>query len=115
MNNRIIYCSDVTALKNKLVEDGYFDEEAQSFQTGCTLTPIKHKNGKSLSVARHLKLDLKEYTMLEDFGTYDELFSNPTNLAKYKEVWDYEKEHISTNMDGTTSVYKKPKKIGRFL
>ena len=117
MEDKLIFCSDIEALKRKLVEDGFYDEETKSFQTGCTLTPIKKQGEKSLSLARELKLDLKEYTMLEDIGTYESILleENKEQLDKYKSVYPYDVPVVTRDEVGNKTEHYRPFKIGVFF
>ena len=110
----VIYCNDLEALKVKLTEDGYYDEESDSYNVNHTLTPIVHNGNKTLSYVRGLALDLTEYTMLENLGSYDDIASNPDKLATYKSVYDFEEEIEFIDEEGVTHTYSKPFKIGEF-
>jgi len=114
MIDKIIYCNDLEALKTKLKEDGYYSEESSSYNLPHTITPIKYKDNTSLSLVRDCCLDLSVYTMLEDLGTYDDVFSDDAKCDKYKSVWDFEEDLIGKNEDGSEYIYHRPKKIGAF-
>jgi len=112
----IIYCNDLQALKDKLIADGYYDEESGTYTLNHTLTPLQYKDNTSLSYCRGFSLDLDEYTMLEDLGTYESILldGNSDKLDKYKSVYDYEKVIEYTDDEGNTQSYTKPFKIGEF-
>lgn len=114
--DKIIYCNDLTALKEKLIADGYYDEESGAYTVNHTLTPIVKKDNTSLSYVRNFALDLNEYTMLEDLGTYETIVldENSDKLDKYKSVYDYETPVEYTDENGDVQVYMKPFKIGDF-
>lgn len=116
MEDKIIYCSDLTALKEKLIADGYYDEESGTYTVNHTLTPIVKKDNTSLSYVRNFALDLNEYSMLEDLGTYESIVldENSDKLDKYKSVYDYETPIEYTDENGNVQTYKKPFKIGEF-
>ena len=116
MEDKIIYCNDLQALKGKLKEDGYYDEESGTYTLNHTLTPLQYKDNTSLSYCRGFSLDLDEYTMLEDLGTYESILldGNSDKLDKYKSVYDYEKVIEYTDDEGNTQSYTKPFKIGEF-
>ena len=114
--DKIIYCSDLTVLKEKLKAEGYYDEESGTYTVNHTLTPIVKKDNTSLSYVRNFALDLNEYTMLEDLGTYESIIlpENSDKLEKYKSVYDYGTPIEYTDENGDVQVYKKPFKIGDF-
>ena len=116
--DKIIYCNDLEALKTKLKADGYYDEESDSYTTNQTLTPIVKKTVNnitlSLSYVRGFCLDLAEYTMLEDLGSYDDILADTAKLDKYKSVYDYETPIQYTDENGDTQTYTRPFKIGVF-
>jgi len=116
-NDRIIYCSDLKALKKQLIKDGHYNEETKSFCTGCILTPIKKNGNKSLTLARVLKLDLKKYKMLKDLGTYYtiRLKKHKSKLNKYKSVYPYDKPIKHIDSKGREVYNFRPFKIGSFL
>ena len=116
MKDRIIYCSDLTALKEQLKADGYYDEEYGSYTVNHTLTPIVINGNTSLSYVRNFALDFGVYTMLEDLGTYESILlpENADKLAKYKSVYDYETPVKYTDENGVVQTYTKPFKIGDF-
>jgi len=117
MNDKIIYCSDLTALKKQLVADGYYDKESGTYTVNYTLTPLQYNGNTSLSYVRNFSLDLSVYTMLEDLGTYESIIlaSNDSKLTKYKSVYDYTTPVKYTDENGNTQTYTKPFKIGDFL
>ena len=117
MSDKIIYCSDLTALKEQLKADGYYDEESGQYTVNHTLTPLQYNGNTSLSYARGFALDLSVYTMLEDLGTYESILlpDNSDKLDKYKSVYDYETPVEYTDENGEVQTYTKPFKIGEFL
>ena len=114
MVDNLIYCNDLEALKAKLKADGHYNEETNTYTTNGTLTPLKYNRNTSLSYVRNFKLDLNEYTMLENLGTYKEMESNTEKRAKYLSVHDYETPLYYTDEDGNQVEYFLPKKIGLF-
>jgi len=116
MNDRIIYCNDLKALKAQLKEDGYYDEESGTYTIKYTLTPLQYNGNTSLGYVRGFALDLGVYTMLEDLGTYESILlpENADKLAKYKSVYDYEALVEYTDENGDVQTYTKPFKIGDF-
>ena len=116
MQDKIIYCSDLKALKEQLKADGHYVEETDSYSVNHTLTPIVKKDNTSLSYVRGFALDLDTYIMLEDLGDYETILlpENVDKLAKYKSLWDYEEEIITVDEDGNEYTYKRPFKIGSF-
>jgi len=119
--DKIIYCSDLEALKAKLKADGHYDEESGAYTVNHTLTPLKYKDNISLSYVRNFALSIEDktdfegnviegYWMLEDLGTYQSIMNDAEKLAKYKSVYDYEATY--TDEDGNT--YGVPFKIGGF-
>ena len=116
LNDKIIYCNDLQALKDKLKEDGFYNEESGTYTLNHTLTPLKYKDNTSLSYCRGFSLDLDMYTMLEDLGTYESILlpENSDKSDKYKSVYDYEKVIEYTDEDGAEHTYTRPFKIGEF-
>jgi len=114
MKDTLLYCSDLTALKEQLKADGYYDKESDAYTVNHTLTPLQYKNNTSLSYVRNNTLDVTKYPMLEDLGDYASMEANPTARAKYLSMYDYETpvEYIDEN--GVVQTYNKPKKIGVF-
>ena len=114
--DKIIYCSDLIALKAQLKADGYYDEESGSYLVNHTLTPLKYSGNTSLSYVRGFALDLSVYTMLEALGTYETIVQagNEAKLAKYKRVYDYTKQVSYVDENGVTQSYDLPFEIGRF-
>jgi len=110
----VIYCNDLIALKAKLTEDGYYDEESNSYSVNHTLTPIVKNGNKTLSYVRDMALDLTEYPMLENLGSYDDIEGDAAKLATYKSVYDYEAIIEFTDEDGDIHTQSKPFKIGEF-
>ena len=108
----VIYCNDLTALKDKLVADGYYDEESGNYILEHTLTPLKYNGNTSLSYCNKLSLDLSEYTMLEDLGDYDEMFNDEVAHSKYKSVYPYDIPLYYTDDEGVSVEYYRPRKIG---
>ena len=116
MEDKIIYCSDLIALKDQLKADGYYDEESGTYTVNYTLTPLKYNGNTSLSYVRGFALDLDVYTMLEDLGTYESILldENSSKLDKYKSVYDYETPISFIDENGETQTYANPFKIGDF-
>ena len=116
MEDKIIYCSDLAALKEQLKADGYYDEELGTYTVNHSLTPVVKNGNTSLSYVRGFVLDLNEYTMLEDLGDYESIVlpENSDKLAKYKSVYDYETPIEFTDEEGVTHTYIRPFKIGEF-
>ena len=114
--DKLIYCSDLVALKAQLKADGYYDEESGSYTINHTLTPLKYNGNTSLSYVRGFSLDLSVYTMLEDLGDYTTIIEagNEDKLAKYKSVYDYETPVEYIDEDGNIQTYLPPFKIGEF-
>ena len=114
--DKIIYCNDLDALKAKLKEDGFYDEESKTYTVNHTLTPLQYNGNTSLSYCRGFSLDLEEYTMLEDLGSYESIVldENSDKLDKYKSVYDYEKLIEYTDEEDNTQSYTRPFKIGGF-
>ena len=113
--DKLIYCNDLEQLKTKLTENGYYDEESNSFTVNNTLTPLKYEGNTSLSYVRNCVLDLEVFTMLEDLGDYDEMFANEDSHSKYKSVYPYDVPVVYTDEDGTEKEYMRPEKIGVFF
>lgn len=114
MKDELIYCSDLTALKIQLKDDGFYDEESGSYTVNHTLVPLKYNGNKSLSYVRNCVLDLNEYIMLESLGSYDECFGNIEKDNKYKSVYPYDVPIKYADKDGVEQEYMRPKKIGVF-
>jgi len=114
MLDTVIYCSDLIALKTQLIADGYYDEESGTYTVGHSLTPLKYKGNTSLSYVRDNALDMSVYTMLEDLGTYDEIWADVVKDDKYKSVYDYTIIQTYTDEAGNVQTYTLPKEIGRF-
>ena len=114
--DRIIYCSDLGALKAQLKDDGYYDEESGQYIVNHTLTPIIKNGNTSLSYVRNFALDLNTYPMLEDLGTYEDIVlpENEDKLAKYKSMYDYENPIEFADENGDIHTYQRPFKIGDF-
>ena len=114
--DKIIYCSDLVALKAQLKADGYYDEESGSYTVNYTLTPLKYNGNTSLSYVRGFSLDLSVYTMLEDLGDYESILlpENSGKLEKYKSVYPYDTPIEYIDEDGITQTYLPPFKIGEF-
>lgn len=112
--NRIIYCSDKAALKEKLKEEGFYNEENEAFYVNYTFTPIVTKDNKSLSVVKNMDLDFNKFPMLEDLGTYETILleENADKLAKFKSVNDYETPITIVDEGGNEEVVYRPFKIG---
>ena len=115
MIDTLIYCNDLEALKVQLKTDSRYDAESDTYNSGCTLTPIKHsENNTSLSYTRGFSLDLSVYTMLEDLGDYDVMFTTPESEAKYRSVYPYLTPIEYVDEEGVTQSYMRPQKIGAF-
>jgi len=117
MNDRIIYCSDLIALKNQLKKDGFYDVNSKTYTVNHTITPLQYKGNESLSYVRDFNLDLNVYTMLEDLGNYNTIVQvgNEAKLAKYQSVYDYLTPVTYTDLEGNKQTYNKPFEIGNFL
>ncbi len=114
MVDTILYCSDLEALRVMLEEDGYYDEESDTYTVNHTLTPIRYNENRTLSYVRDCTLDLDKYTMLENLGDYDVMFDDELAHEKYKSVYPYDVEKFYTDEDGTEVGYFMPEKIGVF-
>jgi len=113
--DNIIYCNDLEALKVQLKTDGKYDEETGTYTSDCSITPIKYAGNTTLSYTRGFSLDLSVYTMLENLGTYDEIWADADKDAKYKSVYPYDVPVEYIDEDGVTQSHMLPKKIGNFL
>ena len=114
MKDTLLYCSDLTALKEQLKADGYYDEESDTYTVNHTLTPLRYKDNTSLSYVRNNTLDMTKYPMLEDLGDYDEMEADGDKRAKYLSVYNYETPIKYIDEDGTEKKYYLPKKLGVF-
>ncbi len=112
--DKIIYCSDLEALKAKLKENGFYDDESDSYNTKDTLTPLKYNGNTSLSYVRGFTLDLAVYTMLEDLGDYETMFADEAKHAKYKSVYPYDVPVTYMDENNVEQSYNLPEKIGIF-
>ncbi len=114
--DKLIYCSDLLALKKQLKADGYYDEESGTYTVNQTLTPLKYKDNTSLSYVRGFSLDLSVYIMLEDLGSYESILldDNSDKLDLYKGIYPFDTPIEYKDDNGDTQTYLPPFKIGSF-
>ena len=115
MKDEIIYCSNIEQLKLELINNGFYDEESNSFTHGNNLTPIKRNvSGASLSLVRDNKLNLDDFPSLTNLGTYDEVFADIAKDDLYKSVYPYDIPISYVDEDGVIQTRYLPKYIGVF-
>lgn len=112
--DKLIYCNDLDALKEKLKKDGYYDEELKRYIVPYFPLPIRKNGNTSLTLAKKFTLDLDEYQMLEDLGTYEDMLADDAKHAKYKSVYPYDVPIEYTDENGDKQTYMRPFKIGEF-
>jgi len=113
MRDEIIYCENLTQLKQELKDNGFVDEEG-NYTHGNLTVPIKYNGEKSLTLVRNNKLDLSLFPSLTVLGSYDEIRDNPEKDELYKSVWDYTQVDTYTDEDGNTVEVPRQFKIGEF-
>lgn len=123
-NDKLIICHDLNGLKVLLTEKGFFNEDANDFIIDHLIFPIKKNGNKTITVVRDCVFNLADYPMLEDIGTYDDVFKdeNPndefapapsgTNLEKYQSIYPYHIPIKGTDSDGNTYEYYLKKYFG---
>ncbi len=125
MKDEILYCSDLTQLKQEFKDAGMYDEENMTYTHGNYLTPIKvNATGQTLALVKGNKLEefdtngvslgMPEFPSLQSLGTYEEMFANPDRLALYKSVYPYDIPLTYMDDDDVEQSYFRPKKIGEF-
>ncbi len=111
----LIYCSNIEQLRQELKDNGFYNEEEDTYTHGNLLTPIKYNEvGATLSYVRNNKLDLALFPSLTDLGGYDVMFADDVAHGLYKSVYPYNVELFRTDENDAEVGYFLPIKIGVF-